>query len=208
MLSGEHKATTGSRPPKQGGSWLDTSSWLVLLAQGVPTTPEGEYSGCPCCTDGHRGLLTERLVCPLRRGHTHIPAQCAGACRHPLFPIPQPQGGQGFWAGPADHWPPGPTHHPAYAPSLPSTGCSRNMSECCVPLSTSFLTLCRRKRESCKNWPGATHNAPHGPLRLVVSLLAGRPGGAGEGSGGFLWSSFKESMNHDQINSDLTEQTE
>lgn len=30
-------------------------------------------------------------------------------------------------------------------PSPPSSGFSRNMSECWVPLSTSFLTLCKTK---------------------------------------------------------------
>lgn len=31
-------------------------------------------------------------------------------------------------------------------PSLPSSDFSRNISECWVPLSTSFLTLCKQKR--------------------------------------------------------------
>lgn len=35
----------------------------------------------------------------------------------------------------------------AHTPSLPSSAFSRNMSECWVPLSTSFLTLCKRNRE-------------------------------------------------------------
>lgn len=77
-----------------------------------------------------------------------------------------------------------------------------------MPLSTSFLTLCRRSRETCENWPGATHSVPHGPLRLVVSLLAGRRGGGGERSEALLRTNFKGSMNYDPFNSDLTEQME
>lgn len=47
----------------------------------------------------------------------------------------------------ATHRPPtGPSSLTAQLPSLPSSNFSRNISACWVPLSTSFLTLCRKKR--------------------------------------------------------------
>lgn len=98
-----------------------------------PSTPK-RSAAQPCAP---RGLFTEGLAWP-------------------TAPANQPHVHKGSWASvprpclAVTHRPPAwPTLRIVPVPSRPSSNFNRNMSECWIPLSTSFLTLCKESRVRC-----------------------------------------------------------